>query len=134
MKVRIVRERGSVNKRLNFEDMAEYEYRPAKCRKTYRMVVVRKNISQMKGELTLLDEVRYFFYITTRRDISAAGPGAPSSEPASRKHQFLLPTLLYTGFRSSMTSHRDWIGAHPTLKRSQPVRARWTPRLYRSCR
>lgn len=71
-KDRIVRERGYVNKRLNFEDVAEYEYRPTKCRKTYRMVVVRKNISQMKGELTLLDEVRYFFYITTRRDLSAA--------------------------------------------------------------
>ena len=72
MKARIVRERGYVNKRLNFEDVAEYEYRPTKCRKAYRMVVVRKNISQMKGELTLLDEVRYFFYITTRRDIGAA--------------------------------------------------------------
>ena len=67
-----MRERGYVNKRLNFEDVAEYEYRPTKCRKAYRMVVVRKNISQMKGELTLLDEVRYFFYITTRRDIGAA--------------------------------------------------------------
>ena len=43
-----------------------------KCRKTYRMVVVRKNISRMKGDLTLLDEFRYFFYITTRRDIGAA--------------------------------------------------------------
>ena len=42
------------------------------CRKTYRMVVVRKNISRMKGDLTLLDEFRYFFYITTRRDIGAA--------------------------------------------------------------
>ena len=71
-KDRIVRERGYVNKRLNFEDVAEYEYRPTKCRKTYRMVVVRKNVSQMKGELTLLDGVRYFFYITTRRDLSAA--------------------------------------------------------------
>ena len=49
MKARIVRERGYVNKRLNYEDVAEYEYRPAKCRKTYRMVVVRKNISKMKG-------------------------------------------------------------------------------------
>ena len=26
----------------------------------------------MKGELTLLDEIRYFFYITTRTDLSAA--------------------------------------------------------------
>ena len=72
MKARIVRERGYVNKRLNYEDVAEYDYRPAKCRKTYRMVVVRKNISKMKGDLTLLEEVRHFFYVTTRRDLSAA--------------------------------------------------------------
>ena len=26
----------------------------------------RKNISKMKGDLTLLDEIRYFFYITTQ--------------------------------------------------------------------
>ncbi|WP_420635556.1 IS1380 family transposase [Candidatus Palauibacter sp.] len=72
VKGRIVRERGYANKRLNFEDVAEYDYRPAKCRKTYRMVVVRKNISRMKGELTLVEEIRYFFYITTRRDPGAA--------------------------------------------------------------
>ena len=72
VKGRIVRERGYVNKRLNFEDVAEYDYRPAKCRKTYRMVVVRKNISKMKGELCLVDEIRHFFYITTLRDLSAA--------------------------------------------------------------
>ena len=72
VKARIVRERGYVNKRLNYEDVAEYDYQPTKCRKTYRMVVVRKNISKMKGDLTLLDEIRYFFYITTRWDLSAA--------------------------------------------------------------
>lgn len=83
VKARIVRERGYVNKRLNFEDVAEYEYRPTKCRKAYRMVVVRKNISQMKGELTLVDEVRYFFYITTRRDIKR-GRGCPAGQRAVR--------------------------------------------------
>ena len=72
VKGRIVRERGYVNNRLNHEDVAEYDYRPGKCRETYRMVVVRKNISRMKGELCLMDELRYFFYITTRRDLSAA--------------------------------------------------------------
>ncbi len=72
VKGRIVRERGYVNKRLNHEDVAEYDYRPGKCRGTYRMVVVRKNISKMKGELCLVDEIRHFFYITTRRDLSAA--------------------------------------------------------------
>ena len=38
----------------------------------YRVVVVRKNISRMKGEHVLLDEIRYFFYITTRRNLNAA--------------------------------------------------------------
>jgi hypothetical protein len=71
-KARIVRERGYLNKRLNFEEVAEYEYRPRKCRETYRMVVVRKNISRMRGENALIDEIRHFFYITTRRDVSAA--------------------------------------------------------------
>ena len=72
VRARIVHERGYVNNRLNHEDVAEYEYSPGKCRKEYRMVVVRKNISKTKGDLTLMDELRYFFYITTRRDISAA--------------------------------------------------------------
>ncbi len=66
-----MRERGYVNKRLNYEDVAEFDYRPTQCRETYRMVVVRKNISKMKGDLTLMDEIRHFFYITTRRDLSA---------------------------------------------------------------
>ena len=35
------------------------------------MVVLRKNISKMKGEQVLFDEIRYFFYITTRDDLSA---------------------------------------------------------------
>ena len=72
VKARIARERGFANNRLNFEDVAEYEYRPTKCRETYRMVVVRKNISKSKGDLALFDEIRYFFYITNRRDVSAA--------------------------------------------------------------
>ena len=79
VKGRIVRERGYVNNRLNHEDVAEYDYRPGKCRETYRMVVVRKNISRMKGELCLMDE-RYFFYITTRRDLSA-GSGPAGQRP-----------------------------------------------------
>ena len=43
---------------------AEFEYRPTECQQTYRMIVVRKNISHEKGERRLFDEIRYFFYIT----------------------------------------------------------------------
>ena len=37
---------------------------PGKCRHTYRMVVLRKQVAVMKGEQRLFDESLYFFYIT----------------------------------------------------------------------
>ncbi len=60
----IVRQREYKTLRLRSEEVAEFRYRPVACRKDYRMVVIRKNISQEKGEVRLLDEIRYFFYIT----------------------------------------------------------------------
>jgi hypothetical protein len=71
VKDRIVKERGFETLRLQSEAVAEFEYRPSACRKSYRMVVVRKNISREKGEQALFDEVRYLFYITNERDASA---------------------------------------------------------------
>ncbi len=52
------------NRRLRSEEVAEFNYRPTACRKTHRMVVVKKNISVEKGEKLLFDRVVYFFYIT----------------------------------------------------------------------
>lgn len=46
------------------EYLAEFDYRPGKCSKTYRMVVLKKSIQVLKGELKLFDDIRYFFYIT----------------------------------------------------------------------
>ena len=63
-------QKGFENKVLEAESVAELDYRPNKCKKTYRMVVVRKNISVQKGEVVLFDEIRYFFYITNRRDLT----------------------------------------------------------------
>jgi hypothetical protein len=68
---RIVRERGFETLRLNGEEVAEFNYRPAACRQSYRMVVVRKNITKTKGEHALFDEIRYFFYITNEREWTA---------------------------------------------------------------
>lgn len=67
IKEQIVIERGFENIGLQSEDVAEFEYQPGKCRKPYRVVVVRKNLSVEKGEQRLFDEVRYFFYITNDR-------------------------------------------------------------------
>ena len=52
------------NIRLQSEEVAEFNYRPTKCRTVYRMVVLRKNLTKEKGEVRLFDDVRYFFYLT----------------------------------------------------------------------
>ena len=67
VKEQIVVKREFENIRLKSEDVAEFDYPPTKCKKTYRIVVVRKNLSKEKGEDVLFDEVRYFFYITNDR-------------------------------------------------------------------
>jgi hypothetical protein len=64
VKEAIVVEREFENIRLLWEDVAEFSYRPGACKKTYRVVVVRKNLSVEKGEQVLFDDVRFFFYIT----------------------------------------------------------------------
>ncbi|MCJ7544469.1 MAG: IS1380 family transposase [Phycisphaerae bacterium] len=64
VKERIVKERAFENIRLFSEIVAQFEYRPTACRKSYRVVVVCKNLTVEKGENLLFDDVRYFFYIT----------------------------------------------------------------------
>jgi hypothetical protein len=64
VKGRVVRQRQFETLRLQSEEVAEFNYRPTACRETYRMVVVRKNISREKGEVRLYDEVRHYFYLT----------------------------------------------------------------------
>jgi hypothetical protein len=67
-KEQVVVEREFENKKLVGEDLAEIEYQPGKCKRKYRVIILRKNISVQKGEQVLLEEVRYFFYITNRKD------------------------------------------------------------------
>lgn len=64
VKERIVRERAYENIRLQSEEVAEFDYRPTYCKKTYRIVAVRKNLTVERGEQVLFDDLRYFFYIT----------------------------------------------------------------------
>jgi hypothetical protein len=58
--------------RLKGEEVAEFDYRPVACRKTYRVVVLRKRLSVEKGQLVLFEEYRYFFYITNDRTTPAS--------------------------------------------------------------
>lgn len=72
VKEQIVREREYRNVRLKSEQVAEFAYRPGKCRREYRVIVVRKNLSVERGDQVLFDDIRYFFYITTRTDLTRA--------------------------------------------------------------
>jgi hypothetical protein len=71
IKEEIVRRKRYKNIRLRSEDIAEFDYRPTFCKTTYRMVVVRKNLSVERGEDVLFDDIRYFLYITNDRQLSA---------------------------------------------------------------
>ena len=65
-----MRERGFLNRRLESEQVAEFECQPGKCQKSCRMIALRKNLSIERGEKALFDEIRYFFYITKGRDLA----------------------------------------------------------------
>ena len=64
VKEEVVRFKGYVNKVLVGESVAELDYQPGKCAQACRLVVVRKNISVREGERVLVEDVRYFFYLT----------------------------------------------------------------------
>jgi hypothetical protein len=70
IKEKVVIEREFRNIRLGSEQVAEFDYRPTYCKKTYRMIVVRKNLNITEGQRRLFDEIRYFFYITNDRKMT----------------------------------------------------------------
>ena len=72
MKEEVVRRREYENQILQYEEVAEFKYRPTACSKTYRMIVIRKNIRVEKGQQWLFDTSPYFFYITNDWKSSAS--------------------------------------------------------------
>jgi len=64
VKQAIIEERSYKNLELEHEDYTEFAYRPIKCSRDYRVVVLRKTISVKQGQALLIPEIRYHFYIT----------------------------------------------------------------------
>ena len=67
VKERIVVERGFENIRLDAESVASFEDKPAACQESYRVVALLKNLSRLRGEEMLFDDVRVFYFITNDR-------------------------------------------------------------------
>jgi hypothetical protein len=97
VKERVVKEREFKNQRLVSEDVATFLYQPTACRETYRMVVVRKNISVEKGEQVLFPDERYFFYITNDWELT---PDEVVYEANDRCNQENLIAQLKGGVRA----------------------------------
>ena len=64
VKEQVVRDRQFENIRLVNEYVAEFKYSPTLCQKTYRVVVVWKDLEVSQGQKKLFDDSRCFFYIT----------------------------------------------------------------------
>ncbi len=68
----IVMERELYNIHLCEENIAEFEYQPSACKRSYRMVVLRKLVTHERGQKLLYPETRYLFYITNKTDDAKA--------------------------------------------------------------
>lgn len=70
VKQRVVTEKGYKDLRVKSEAVAEFEHQPTKCEKSYRVIVLRKELETYRGEQLLFEEFRYFLYITNERELS----------------------------------------------------------------
>jgi hypothetical protein len=97
VKEQVVKARQFENQRLQSEHVAEFNYRPTACQETYRLVVVRKNLSVEKGEKLLFDRIVYFFYLTNDW-VSEANEIVFQAN--GRCHQENLLAQLHSGVRA----------------------------------
>ena len=97
VKDEIVRQRAYKTIRTKKQEVVEFSYRPRACKKNYRVVAVRKNLSIERGDNVLFDEYRYFFYITNDRKLTA---DQVISEAHQRCNQENLIANLKSGVRA----------------------------------
>lgn len=98
IKAAIVKERRYKTLRLKTEDIAEFEYSPGACKRSYRVIVLRKNITVERGETALFDDIRYYFYITNQRDMTAAQVVFEANERCNQEN--LIAQLKDGGVRA----------------------------------
>ena len=105
VKEEIVREREFKNIRLVSEDVAELHYKPVACDNAYRLIVVRKNLTVEKGELSLFADYRYFFYLTNDWTSTAAAIVFSAND---RCNQESLNAQLKGGVRALQAPVDTW--------------------------
>jgi hypothetical protein len=102
----IVRARGYENVHLLEEMVAEFDYQPIACQKSYRMIVLRKRVGVDKGQLRLFEEYRYFFYITNDPKMTAAEVVFSANDRCDQEN---LIAQLKSGVRALTTPVDDLV-------------------------
>ena len=85
-KAAIVEAKEYRNLHLVKEEVAEFDYQPGACKTSYRMVVLKKTITVERGQKVLYPEIRYFFYLTNRRDLSVAEVVASANDRCNQEN------------------------------------------------
>jgi hypothetical protein len=99
----IVEQRQFDRIRLQWEEVAEIEYRPAACKKAYRLIVVRKNLSVTEGkgdQRRIFDDYRYFFYLTNDWESEAAAVVFFANDRCNQEN--LLAQLLVCSLKAPL--------------------------------
>jgi hypothetical protein len=151
VKAEIVRKRNFVTIHTLEEMVGEFDYRPVACRRSYRVVVLRKRLGIDQGSVRLREEYRYFFFITNDRDtpadelvLKANDRGdqenliaqlkggvyaltAPVNDLVSNWAYMVMASLAWTGRATGIVILRSRGGSIVSPSRSLPDRPRTSP-------
>jgi hypothetical protein len=97
VKQQIVEAREFEDIRLVKEYVAEFSYRPAKCRKSYLVTVVWKDLEVHRGQKKLFDDSRCFFYIRNAWGLTEEGVVREANDRCNQEN---LLAQLKSGVRS----------------------------------
>ena len=104
--------KGYENQKLQAESYAEFEYRPGKCKRSYRMVVVRKEIDVTRGQQLLFSKDKYFFYITNESTDEAPARDVISGANRRCNQENTISQLKACGALSAPLDNLDSNGAY----------------------
>lgn len=109
VKAKVVRERRFLDIATHAECVAEFDYQPKKASRPYRVVVLRKELRETRGQTVLGFRDRYFFYVTNDRTMSAEDVVRSSNDRANQER---LIEQLKGGVRALHapvnTLHANW--------------------------
>ena len=119
------------------EHITEFAYQPGKCRRPYRMIVLRKKIDEKRGQKILFERYRYFFYVTNDPDMTTEQVVREANERCDQENLIgqlksgiealrmpvhdLLSNWAYMVIASLAWTFKAWFGL--TLPRSQDRQA-----------